>query len=107
MGRELSGTEKAVPDGELSDGIGTFDVSGTNPNGSTYQGKLTITKGDNDVYQFAWETSSTFIGTGVRMGDYFAAVWARSNAGSSSTTLTAIRSVVNGAFPAQPRSVQK
>jgi len=72
-GVNSSGTEKAVPTGELSDSVGTFNVSGTNADGSAYKGKLTIAKGGNDVYQFAWETGSKFIGTGVKMGDYLAA----------------------------------
>lgn len=72
-GVNSAGTEKAVPAGSVSNGVGTMDVSGTNADGSPYKGKLTITKGDNDVYQFAWDTGTKFIGTGVKMGDYLAA----------------------------------
>ena len=50
-----------------------FGNLGTNADGSAYKGKLTVTKGGNDVYQFAWETGTNFIGTGVRMGGYLAA----------------------------------
>lgn len=72
-GVNSSGTEKAVPVGTVSNGVGTLDVSGTNADGSAYKGKLTVTKGGNDVYQFAWDTGTKFIGTGVRMGEYLAA----------------------------------
>ena len=72
-GVNSSGTEKAVPVGDVVDGVGTMDVSGTNADGSAYKGKLTVTKGANDVYQFAWDTGTKFIGTGVRMDRYLAA----------------------------------
>lgn len=72
-GVNQSGTEVAVQEGEMKDGMGTFDVKGTNPNGPAYKGKLTITQGPNDVYQFAWSTGTNYIGTGVKMGDYIAA----------------------------------
>lgn len=72
-GVNSTGTEKAVPAGSVTDGVGTMDVTGTNPDGSAYKGKLTVTKGANDVYQFAWDTGTKFIGTGVRMDRYLAA----------------------------------
>ncbi len=72
-GVNSAGTETAVPIGELSGGVGILNITGTNPGGSTYKGKLTVTKGGNDVYQFAWETGTKFIGTGVKMGSYLAA----------------------------------
>ena len=68
-----AGTEKATPAGELNGSVGSFDVSGTNPNQSPYKGKLIITKSGNDVYQFAWDTGMKYVGTGVKMGDYLAA----------------------------------
>ena len=72
-GVNSAGTEKAVQVGETSGGVGTFDVTGTNADGSAYKGKLTVTKGPNDIYQFKWDTGNNFIGTGVKMGDYLAA----------------------------------
>jgi hypothetical protein len=72
-GVNSAGTEKATPIGELSGSTGTFDASGTNPNGSAYKGKLIVSKGGNDTYQFAWDVGSKFVGTGVKMGDYLAA----------------------------------
>lgn len=67
------GTEKAVPASDVIGGVGTLNVTGTNADGSPYKGKLTVTKGDNDVYQFAWGTGTNFVGTGIRMGKYLAA----------------------------------
>jgi hypothetical protein len=72
-GVNSSGTEKAVQVGESKGGVGTFDATGTNADGSEYKGKLTVTKGGNDVYQFAWATGTNYNGTGVKMGDYLAA----------------------------------
>ena len=72
-GVNSSGTEKAVPSGSVNNGVGTMDVSGTNADGSEYKGKLTVTKGANDVYQFEWDTGTKFIGTGVRMDRFLAA----------------------------------
>lgn len=68
-----AGTERAIPIGELSGNIGSFDVSGTNPDGSQYKGKLLIKKGGNDTYLFAWAVGKEYIGTGVKMGDFLAA----------------------------------
>lgn len=72
-GVNSTGTEKAVPEGELIGSVGSFNVSGTNADGSAYKGKLAITKGGSDVYQFAWDTGTKFSGTGIKMGDYLAA----------------------------------
>ena len=72
-GNNSSGTEKAVQVGATSGGAGTFNVTGTNADGSAYKGKLTVTEGADNVYQFAWATGANFRGTGVKMGDYLAA----------------------------------
>lgn len=73
-GVNQSGSEKAKPIGALSGGTGKFEVEGANPDGSAYEGKLIITKGANDVFQFAWDTAgSKYIGTGVKMGEFLAA----------------------------------
>lgn len=69
------GTEKAVPVGEPSGGAGAFNLSGTNVEGAPYKGRLTITEGGNDVYQLAWDIGSSFVGTGVKMGDRLAVGW--------------------------------
>jgi hypothetical protein len=75
------GTEKAVPAGEPGGGVRAFNLSGTNANGSPYQGRLTITEVGNYVYQLAWDTGSKFAGTGVRMGDHLAAGWGARHCG--------------------------
>lgn len=72
-GVNSTGTEKAAPVGQLNNSVGVFSVSGSNADGSDYTGKLTVTKSGNEVYQFAWETGSKFVGTGVKMGEYLAA----------------------------------
>ena len=80
-GVNSSGTEKDVPVGELNGGVETFNVSGTNADGSPYKGKLTVIRGSNDTYQFAWDTGTKFIGTGVKMGDHLAAGWGAKQCG--------------------------
>lgn len=80
-GVNSSGTEKVVPVGELNGGVGTFNVSGTNANGSPYKGKLTVIRGSNDTYQFAWDTGTKYIGTGVKMGAHLAAGWGAKQCG--------------------------
>ena len=72
-GVNSSGNEKAIPEGGSKDGTGAFTATGINADGSPYKGKLNITKGGSDVYQFAWSTGNNYIGTGIRMGDYLAA----------------------------------
>lgn len=69
------GTEKGVPAGEPSGGIATFNLTGTNADGSPYKGRLTINEGGNNVYQLAWDTGTKFVGTGVRVGERLAAGW--------------------------------
>jgi hypothetical protein len=74
-GVNAAGAEKGVPAGEPSGGIATFNLTGTNANGSPYTGRLTITDAGNNVYQLAWDTGTKFVGTGVRVGDRLAAGW--------------------------------
>ena len=74
-GMDSAGAEKAVPVGEANGVVGMFNLSGINAEGSPYKGRLTITEAGHDLYQLAWETGSTFVGTGVRMGRHLAAGW--------------------------------
>lgn len=67
------GTEKATAMEKVEKSIGVFTISGTNGNGTAYKGKLGIRRDSDDVYQFAWETGTKYIGTGVKMGNYLAA----------------------------------
>jgi len=72
-GVNQAGTEKAVAKEKLSDSMGSFNVSGTNGNGTAYKGTLIIRRVSDEVYQFGWDTGTKVLGTGVRMGDYLAA----------------------------------
>ena len=72
-GVNASGKEKAIQVGETNGGVATFNATGSNADGSEYKGKLTVTQGNNDVYQFAWATGTNYNGTGVKMGNYLAA----------------------------------
>lgn len=74
-GVNASGTEKGIPTGEPSGGIATFNLTGTNADGSPYKGTLAITDGGNNVYRLSWDTSTKFVGTGVRVGERLAAGW--------------------------------
>lgn len=72
-GVNQAGTEKAVPTEKTTNSAGAFDVSGTNPNGGAYKGKLTVSRASDDVYQFSWDVGSKYVGTGVKVGEYLAA----------------------------------
>ena len=73
MGRKSSWDRKATAMEKVEKSIGVFNISGTNGNGTAYKGKLGIRRDSDDVYQFAWDTVTKYIGTGVKMGDYLAA----------------------------------
>ncbi|MFQ3581848.1 MAG: hypothetical protein SNJ49_08095 [Chloracidobacterium sp.] len=55
-------TETAIPQ-TLTEGIeGTYETTGTNPDGRTYRGKLGIRKVGDKVYTLAWTNGDTGIG---------------------------------------------
>lgn len=60
-------SEKAVRT-KGSDLEGNYDITGTNPDGKKYDGKLAVSK-SGDGYTFAWTAGSSFQGFGVRTGD--------------------------------------
>ena len=64
------GTEKAVRT-EGRNFPGTYDVSGTYPDGTAYSGKLRITK-DGEGYLFEWKLDKTRLGFGTQEGSYAA-----------------------------------
>ncbi len=72
-GINQAGKEKAVPSEKMTNSTGAFDVAGTNGDGTTYKGKLNITRNSEDVYQFSWDVGTKYMGTGVKMGEYLAA----------------------------------
>lgn len=50
---------------------GNYDVSGSNPGGNDYKGKLAVKK-DGVGYAFTWDTGVTSSGFGIRTGDMVA-----------------------------------
>jgi len=60
------GTESAVPtEGNTQDIAGSYNVTGTSPDGGEYGGKLDITP-DGDVYQWVLDLDTELVGVGVR-----------------------------------------
>ncbi len=59
---------------ENKDGL-IFSVSGTDTDGSDYKGELFVAQSKTDVYHFAFAESgkAKYIGTGIKVGDYFGA----------------------------------
>jgi len=65
-------TEKGVRttgSGSALDGV--YDITGKNPEGKDYKGKLTIIQ-SGEGYTFDWEAGSTFSGFGIRAGNFVA-----------------------------------
>jgi hypothetical protein len=54
---------------------GSYDVEGTNHNGSTYGGTATITLTSDTTCEIVWDTGSTSNGICSRNGDSFAAAY--------------------------------
>jgi hypothetical protein len=54
---------------------GTYNVVGTNPNGTIYKGTLEVIK-QGDVYQFRWKAGTQYDGVGVQNGDVVAVAFA-------------------------------
>jgi len=54
---------------------GTYDVEGTNHNGTTYGGTATITLTSDTTCEIVWDTGSTSNGICSRNGDAFAAAY--------------------------------
>lgn len=54
---------------------GVFTVVGTDTDGSGYKGELYVAQSKTDVYHFAFtsEGKAKYIGTGIKVGDYFGA----------------------------------
>jgi uncharacterized caspase-like protein len=59
--------------------VGLYNVAGTNPNGTTYRGVLTLTRTDG-AYMLVWKIgSSTFTGTGNFQGESLVINWGQSH----------------------------
>ena len=50
---------------------GDYDITGKNPEGKEYKGKLKVKK-DGDGFTFAWDAGNSFEGFGIRAGNYVA-----------------------------------
>jgi hypothetical protein len=68
------GTQTAILLKESKEG-GIFSVIGTDTDGSGYKGELFVAQSKTDVYHFAYAESgkAKYIGTGIKVGDYFGA----------------------------------
>ncbi len=55
--------------------VGTYRVTGTNPDGSSYRGTLTI-EAQGETYSLIWEVGNTLTtGVGLRQGDVLSGGW--------------------------------
>lgn len=57
--------------GSGSDLDGVYDITGKNPDGKEYKGKLTVAR-SGDGYTFDWEAGNSFSGFGIRADEYVA-----------------------------------
>lgn len=81
-GQSGVGTETAVATGASAkaDIVGAYAVTGTNPDGSAYEGTLTVSA-EEDVYQFAWDVGNSYKGVGIQQGNLIAVGWGSDNCG--------------------------
>jgi hypothetical protein len=66
---------------------GTYDVAGTNPDGSMYSGTCRIIRIGQHRYQFAWSVGATYRGIGTLAGTTLTVEW-----GSDSPAVYQVRS---------------
>ncbi len=64
-GRVMSETARPVKPG--NDIEGTYETTGTNPNGGEYRGQVTVSRIGDKVYSLVWSNSDR--GTGILAGD--------------------------------------
>lgn len=65
----------AHPSSPFEGPTGVYHVTGTNPDGTPYQGTLTVER-LGDTYTLTWETGSTVIeGVGLLQGNILSAGW--------------------------------
>ena len=69
---------------------GLYNVTGTNPDGSPYEGTLNITPQDS-AYRLYWEAGNSFEGMGLLNDDVFSVGW-----GSPTCTIIAYRKLADG-----------
>jgi hypothetical protein len=75
-GAGLREVPSSSPSANTHDLAGKYAMTGTNPNGSTYHGQVTITS-DGDLYEFRWLISNgdTFHGKGRLRGSTISVDW--------------------------------
>ena len=73
------GSENAAPASDIS---GTYNVTGTNQDGSAYQGSLVVTT-RGSVYQFSWATGNDYEGVGIVNGNTVAVGWGGPECGAA------------------------
>ena len=73
-GHNNVGTQTALLLKQTKEG-GIYTVSGTDTDGSDYRGELFVATSKSDVYQFAFANNgkAKYVGTGIKVGDYFGA----------------------------------
>ena len=54
---------------------GTYDATGTNPDGSQYKGTCTITRISGDRYRFVWSVGNSYQGEGELQGTRISVDW--------------------------------
>lgn len=79
LGDPRFGTEQATRTaGEGTSIAGEYAVNGNNPDGSTYEGTLTIAP-QGEMWQFDWQVGNTFTGIGLQQGDRVTVGWGEDN----------------------------
>ncbi|HKO98668.1 MAG TPA: hypothetical protein VJU86_16840 [Pyrinomonadaceae bacterium] len=63
-----------------ADIAGSYNATGTNPNGSPYRGTLEVIK-RGEVFQFRWTAGQQYDGVGVQSGDVVAVAFTEGNDG--------------------------
>ncbi|MCU0845901.1 MAG: fibronectin-binding protein [Spirochaetes bacterium] len=53
---------------------GEYQATGTNPDGSSYAGVVTISR-DGDMYRFHWKVGTEYYGHGTLKGDVMTVYW--------------------------------
>jgi hypothetical protein len=75
-------TREASENATASDIAGTYNVTGTNQDGSAYEGSLVITT-RGSVFQFSWATGNDYEGVGIVDGNTVAVGWGGPECGAA------------------------